>query len=86
LLPKEIARFTKRGVYDASNPHLSFLQGGGHDGAHPHLVHEFIRSIVEERQPWADAVTTANWNAPGICAHTSAMAGGVRIEIPSFEE
>jgi len=86
LLPPEIARFTQRGVYDASNPHLSFLQGGGHDGAHPHLVHEFVRSIVEERQPWPDALTTANWTVPGLCAHQSAMSGGMRVEIPSFGE
>jgi predicted dehydrogenase len=85
LLPPEIARFTTRGVYDESSPHLSFLQGGGHDGSHPHLVHEFIRSIVEGRRSRQDAVTTANWNAPGICAHQSAMQGGVHVEIPSFE-
>ncbi len=86
LLPPEIARFTRRGVYDASNPHLSFLQGGGHDGSHPHLIHEFVRSIVEERLPWSDAVTTANWNAPGICAHQSALKGGARVEIPRFDD
>ncbi|HVU14030.1 MAG TPA: Gfo/Idh/MocA family oxidoreductase [Phototrophicaceae bacterium] len=85
LLPPEIARFTKRGVYDESNPHLSFLQGGGHDGSHPHLIHEFVRSIVEGRAPKLDAVTTANWNAPGICAHQSAMNGGARVEIPVFD-
>ena len=85
LLPQEIARFTTRGVYDESNAHLSFLQGGGHDGSHPHLVHEFIRSIVEGRRSRQDAVTTANWTAPGICAHQSAMQGGVRVEIPGFE-
>ena len=38
-LPAEIGRFTKQTVYDDSNPHLSFLQGGGHGGSHPHLVH-----------------------------------------------
>lgn len=84
LLPKEIARFTQRGVYDETRAHLSFLQGGGHGGSHPHLVHEFVSSIVEERQPWPDAVTTAAWTAAGICAHESAMNGGKRIEIPLF--
>lgn len=84
LLPKEIARFTQRGVYDETNAHLSFLQGGGHGGSHPHLVHEFVSSVVEERQPWPDAVTTASWTAAGICAHESAMNGGKRIEIPQF--
>jgi predicted dehydrogenase len=85
LLPSEIARFTVRGVYDASSPHLSFLQGGGHDGSHPHLVHEFVSSIVEGRLPWPDAATTANWTAPGICGHLSAMQGGKRVEVPEFE-
>ena len=84
LLPKEIAGFTQRGVYDETHAHLSFLQGGGHGGSHPHLVHEFVSSIVEERQPWPDAITTAAWSAAGICAHESAMNGGVRVEIPQF--
>jgi len=84
LLPAEIARFTKRGVYDSTHTHLSFEQGGGHDGSHPHLVHEFVSSIVENRQPWPDVITTANWNAAGICAHESAMNGGIRVEIPTF--
>ena len=83
LLPDEIARFTKRGVYDESQ-HLSFLQGGGHGGSHPHLAHEFVSSIVDGRQPFPDAVTTANWTAAGICAHESAMRGGIRVEIPQF--
>ena len=84
LLPPEIARFTRRGVYDASNPHLSFLQGGGHGGSHPHLVHEFVRSIVEERQPAIDVVTAAQWTAAGVCAHQSAMRKGELVTIPDF--
>lgn len=85
LLPKEIARFTRRGVYDEKDPHLSFLQGGGHGGSHPHLVHEFVRSIIEKRNPSIDAVTAANWTAPGICAHESAMKGGDLVFVPSFQ-
>jgi predicted dehydrogenase len=84
LLPPEIARFTQRGVYDASNPHLSFLQGGGHGGSHPHLVHEFVSSIIEERRPAVDEIAAANWSAAGICAHQSAMQDGAAVEIPSF--
>ncbi len=85
LLPAEIARFTQRGVYDESQAHLSFLQGGGHGGSHPHLVHEFVTSIIEERQPFPDALTTAAWTAAGVCAHESAMNGGARVEIPQFQ-
>ena len=61
------------------------LQGGGHHGSHPHLVHEFVRSIVEEAQHLIDAVTAAQWTAAGICAHTSAMQGGAAVEVPSFK-
>ncbi|HBM80617.1 MAG TPA: oxidoreductase, partial [Clostridiaceae bacterium] len=46
---------------------------------------EFVRSIVEDRRPWIDAVTAANWTAAGICAHESAMHGGDEVIIPSFE-
>jgi predicted dehydrogenase len=85
LLPEAIRRFTRRGVYDETNPHLSFLQGGGHGGSHPHLVHEFVSSIVERRYPWIDAVTAANWTAAGICAHLSALRDGDIVHIPGFE-
>jgi predicted dehydrogenase len=84
LLPVEIGKYTQRFVYSNAEKHLSFEQGGGHHGSHPHLVHEFVRSIVEERKPWIDAVTAANWTAAGICAHTSAMQGGAEVEVPSF--
>ena len=84
LLPKEIARFTVRGKYDDTNPHKAFETGGGHHGSHPHLVHEFVRSIVEKRQPWINAVTAADWTAAGICAHESAMADGREVRIPLF--
>ncbi len=47
-LPKEIAHFTRQTVYNDKNTHLSFKQGGGHGGSHPHLVHEFVRSIIED--------------------------------------
>ena len=49
-LPEGIRRFTTKGVYDADETqHLSFLQGSGHGGSHPHLAHEFISAIVEDR-------------------------------------
>jgi predicted dehydrogenase len=85
LLPPAIGRYTKRFVYGEDERHLSFEQGGGHHGSHPHTVHEFVRSIVEHRQPWIDAVTAANWTAAGICAHESAMAGGREVLVPKFD-
>ena len=85
LLPKEIASFTTNTVYNNENTHLSFTQGGGHGGSHPHLVHEFIRSILEERKPAIDDIMGAYWTGTGICAHESAMKDGEVITIPRFE-
>ncbi|MBD5395726.1 MAG: Gfo/Idh/MocA family oxidoreductase [Lachnospiraceae bacterium] len=84
LLPKEIASFTTNTVYNNENTHLSFKQGGGHGGSHPHLVHEFVRSIIEERPAVIDDIMGAYWTATGICAHKSAMNGGEVMDIPSF--
>jgi predicted dehydrogenase len=85
LLPEGIRKFTTKGVYDlAGNEHLSFTQGGGHGGSHPHLVHEFVRALVEDRDPWPNAVQSANWTCVGILAHASAMAGGVRQDLPAW--
>lgn len=86
LLPEPIQHFSKHTVIpDPKNPHQSILQGGGHHGSHPHLVHEFVRSIVENRPSAIDAATAANWSAAGICAHLSAMQGGAAIEIPLYD-
>ncbi|MEX0678657.1 MAG: Gfo/Idh/MocA family oxidoreductase [Pirellulales bacterium] len=85
LLPEPIRRFTTKGVYDADETrHLSFTQGSGHGGSHPHLAHEFISAIVEDRDPLPNAVTSANWTMTGICAHMSAMNVGERVPIPQF--
>lgn len=86
LLPESIRPFTALQIIpDPKNPHQSIRQGGGHHGSHPHLVHEFVRSIIEQRKPWIDEVTAANWTAAGICAHESALKGGAAVEVPSFE-
>jgi predicted dehydrogenase len=85
LLPAEIAPFmTRQKHLEEGKPHPSLLQGGAHHGSHPHLVHEFVRSIVEQRKPRIDAATAANWTAAGICAHESAMNGGKAVAIPAF--
>ena len=86
LLPEPIQRFTTKGVYDDEHVHLSFVQGGGHGGSHPHLVHEFISSIVENRPSFPDVYQSVNWTCAGICAHESAMRGGEMITLPVFEE
>ena len=72
--------------FDPLNPQDSLKKGagGGHHGSHPHLVHEFVMSIIEERKPWIDEVLGGNITAAGICAHESAMRNGESIEVPVF--
>jgi predicted dehydrogenase len=82
-LPAAIRPFTQRGVY-TSEEHLSMAQGGGHGGSHPHLVHEFVRSVVEGRRSAVQAGVAADWTAAGIAAHESAMHGGAAVTVPSF--
>ncbi len=83
LLIDPIKHFTKREKINDPN-HVSFLQGAGHGGSHPHLVQEFVAAIVEGRDSAVDAVKAANYTCAGICAHESAMKGGERITIPVF--
>jgi predicted dehydrogenase len=84
-LPKEIQSFTQAGVYDAEDQaHLSFIQGAGHGGSHPHLAHEFVDSIANDREPYPNAVTSANWTCVGLLAHESSMNGGKIVKLPEF--
>ena len=84
-LPKEIQDFTKAGVYDAEDSaHLSFIQGAGHGGSHPHLAHEFVDAIYNDRDPYPNAVTSANWTCVGLLAHESSMQGGKILKLPEF--
>jgi predicted dehydrogenase len=84
-LPKAIRDFTTKGVYDmAGTTHLSFTQGAGHGGSHPHLAHEFVSALIEDREPFPNAVQSANWTATGLCAHQSALKGGAIVKLPAW--
>jgi predicted dehydrogenase len=80
-LPESIRKFTGA-IHDAT--HLSFLQGAGHGGSHPHLVHNFLMAVLDKQPAFPDAATSANWTMVGICAHQSALKGGDRVAIPAF--
>lgn len=81
LLPEEIREFTTT-IHDPR--HRSFIQGGGHGGSHPHLVHAFVSSIVDDTEPWPNAVTAANWTSVGICSHQSAQQSGTIVHLPDY--
>ena len=84
-LPNEIARFTQTGVYDdGDNEHLSFTQGSGHGGSHPHLIHQFVTLLCGQKDAYPNTRESANITCVGILAHESAMAGGVLKHLPDF--
>ena len=85
-LPPEIQKFTVGSGYDPLNPQESLRKGagGGHHGSHPHLVNEFVMSIVEGRKPLIDEELGGNITAAGICAHESAMKNGESVIVPLF--
>ena len=87
LLPASLHKYTKyTEVPDPENPQSTMKKGTGHHGSHPHLVNEFVRSIIEHRLSAIDAVKASNWTAAGICAHESAMKDGDEVLVPDFNE
>ena len=80
-LPEPIRKFT-RSIEDAD--HLSFVQGGGHGGSHPHMVNEMVSALRDNREPWPNAVRSANWTCVGLIAHQSAEQGGAVMGLPAF--
>lgn len=85
-LPAEISHFTRPTTFPPAAGTPGIAVGAGHSGSHPHLVHEFVSSIVEGRRPAVDAVRAAEFTAPGICAHRSALAGGDAVTVPDYRD
>lgn len=83
LLPEPIQKFTQS-IEDAD--HLSFVQGGGHGGSHPHMVNEMVSALRDDRDPWPNAVQSANWTCVGICAHQSTQQDGAIVQLPAFTQ
>ncbi len=86
MLPDEIAFFTRSEevLGEDEKEHLSFVQGSGHGGSYPHMVHEFISAIIEERDSEIDVEKAANWTCAGLFGHQSAMGGGEKLYLPDF--
>jgi predicted dehydrogenase len=84
-LPEELRRFVRPSEVQLPGMVRPVRVGADHGGSHPHLVHEFISSIAEQRKPYIDARRSAQWTAPGICAHESAMSGGSPVQVPLFD-
>lgn len=57
----------------------------GHGGSHTFITHEFIDALVNNRPSAVNIHEAIAYTAPGIVAHQSALKGGERIKIPSFD-
>ncbi|HEY0240170.1 MAG TPA: Gfo/Idh/MocA family oxidoreductase [Friedmanniella sp.] len=84
LLPPELARFVAPSEVLLPGMRAPVAVSAVHGGSHPHLVAEFIGSIVEGRPARVDAARSAEWTAPGVCAHESALAGGAAVQVPQY--
>ena len=85
-LPEPLWPFTVGGNFDPLNPQDSLRKGagGGHHGSHPHLVNEFVRSVLDDREPAIGVALGANITAAGLSAHMSAMRGGASVVVPDI--
>lgn len=63
---------------------VSFGIAGGHGGADKKMVLDFIKCIIEDKQPELDVDMGIKMSLPGIIAHDSAAQGGTALEIPKF--
>lgn len=61
------------------------VQAGGHGGSHGYLGHEFVMSILENRQPLVNIIWALNMTASGIVAHQSALKDGELMKIPQYK-
>ncbi|BDZ48522.1 oxidoreductase [Frondihabitans sucicola] len=84
LLPPELRQFVRPSRVLLPGMPRPVDVASHHSGSHPYLVHEFVDSIVSARSPRVDAIRSAEWTAPGIVAHESALAGGISMPVPTF--
>lgn len=84
-VPESLVRYMRRQTYqEVLHPEKKYELGGDHEGSHPHLVHDFIRSVMDNRKPICDEIAAANICAAGILAHESALKGGVVFSVPDI--
>ncbi len=63
----------------------SMRHSSGHGGSHVFLSAEFINALVEDREPAVDVYAALAMTVPGLVGHQSALKGGERLKVPSFD-
>ena len=85
LLPAPLRPFTRPARYAPPAGRPPVAVPAWHGGAHPHLVHELVSCVTDDRASAIGAERAAAITAPGIVAHASALAGGRMLDIPQFD-
>ena len=76
---------TEKELPDLNRPALPpGVEPGGHGGSHGNLGHEFISSIIQDRNPLVDVVMALNLTVSGVVAHASALKDGELMKIPQY--
>jgi hypothetical protein len=57
----------------------------GHGGSQVFLCAEFINALAENREPSVDVYKALAMTVPGIVGQQSALKGGERMKVTSFE-
>ncbi len=57
---------------------------GGHGGSHAFLVDDFVKACAWRLQPRVNIYQAARYFLPGLIAHESSLAGGMRMTVPDL--
>jgi len=57
-------------------------RAGGHGTSEYFMCDDFVRSVLEDRDPPLDVFAGLDMTLPGICAHQSAAQGGQPVPVP----
>ena len=84
-LPVEVAVCFKQAMKKkADSGQTAEFISGGHGGSHPHLVHEFVDAIANDRQPAINIWQAVRYMAMGVMAHKSALQDGKTLDVPDW--
>ena len=70
-------------IFSGASVHVR--HASGHGGSHVFLSAEFINALVENREPVIDVYAALAMTVPGLVGHQSALKGGERLRVPSFD-
>jgi len=83
----EVSRIDVPASTGGAPPELAeFMRQGSPQAAFARLIHEFLMSIIQNREPHLGPERAFAFVAPGLCAHESGVNGGTTVNIPELHE